>query len=42
MRRDLLNNNEYLRNITVVTRMAQKLMLGCMDTYNPDTDDWSV
>ena len=22
--------------------MAQKAVLGCMDTYNPDTDDWSA
>ena len=36
---DLLSNNN---TYAMVTRMAQKPMLGCMDAYNPDTDDWSA
>ena len=31
-----------LHNTTVATRMAEKPIIGAMDKFNPDTDDWSA
>ena len=43
IRTDLYYIIESLHDITLATRMAEKPMplLGSMDVFNPDVDDWS-
>ena len=43
-RTDFIIIVEYLRDITLAMRMAEKPLplLGSMDVFNPDVDDWST
>ena len=43
-RTDFHNIIAFLHDITLATRMVEKLLplLGCMDVFNPNVDDWSA